>query len=138
MFTEIKLIVWIWLLRICVPSYTSSSSISTWMTYESNSSYKWWRYSTLSSSGYAWDASDTSTYWGGDASYRWSSDSSYYLPQNSKKLLWPTDSFNCNKSNFLLIYINIKFSTINRQKWFSLKCRLFISNFNRKQFNTKS
>ena len=89
------IIAWLWI--VTVHSYTSSSSISTCITYESDTSKKWWRYSTTTSSGYACSSTETSSVWGGSSSYRWSSDSSSYLPQNSKKLLCPTDYSNCNK-----------------------------------------
>ena len=45
----------------------SSSSISTWITYENNSSYKWCRYYATTTSGYACASSDTSRTWGGNS-----------------------------------------------------------------------
>ena len=83
------------LIRTSTSSYSYTSSMSTCITYENSALYKWCRYSTTTSSGYAWDASDTSSFCGGSSNYRCSSDSSSYLPQNSKKLLCPTDYTNC-------------------------------------------
>ena len=82
-----------WCYSLC--SYSYSTSISTWITYENSSSDKWWRYSTSTTSGYAWSYSDSSSVWGGSSYYRCSDDSSS-LPQNSKKLLCPSDLINCN------------------------------------------
>ena len=72
-----------------------SSSLSTWITYENNASYKWCRYLTTNGSGYAWNVSDSSPECGGNSSYRWSTDLNF-LPRNSKMLLWPTDYSNWN------------------------------------------
>ena len=77
-------------------AYTSSSSVSTCISYENNSSYKWWRYANTVSPGFAWDASDYSTPWGGSLWYKCSSDSTYSSAINSKKLLCPTDYTYCN------------------------------------------
>ena len=77
-------------------SYTNSNTVASCLGYESNTSFKWCRNSTTLDSGYAWSVSDyNSAVCGGSTSYRWSIDSQY-LPQNSKKLLCPTDSDSWN------------------------------------------
>ena len=87
------IIAWMWVLT--VHSYLYSWSISDCITYESDTSKKWWRYSTSTTQGYGCSFTETSSVWGGNSTYIWSSDSSY-LPQNSKKLLCPHDSSSCN------------------------------------------
>ena len=79
---------------------TSTSSASTCMTTENDASSKWCTFINIRSSGYVCTSDESTTEWGGSSSYRWSSDSTN-LPQNSKNLLCPTDSSNCNtQSNY--------------------------------------
>ena len=85
-------------------SYTSYSSVSQWLSAESSASYKWCKYIMDYTSGYSCTSSDTSTYWGGDSLYRCSTNTTY-LPENSKKLLCPTDSSNWNTRCSLILII---------------------------------
>ena len=103
----IQLVIFACIWSCIVSSYTSSSSTSTWLNYESDASYKWWRYLTTTSTGNYWASSDTSYAWGGSPNdFRCSTDSSY-LPQNSKKLLCPTDytSWNSQRKYKWIAYI---------------------------------
>ena len=98
----LRLIAIILLIQWLMWSYTTSFSTSTWITYENDSNLKWCRYLSTTTSGYGWDASDSSSACGGNLNYRCSSDSAK-LPQNSKKLLWPEDSTNWNSQIFIII-----------------------------------
>ena len=71
---------------------TYSSSLSSCVTYENLSSYKWCRSLTTNSFGYICSSSEYTTNWGySTSSSRWSSESSN-LPQHAKYFLCPTNS----------------------------------------------
>ena len=72
--------------------YTTSTSTSSCLSYESGSNTKWCKEYTSTTSGYLCSTSETTGYWGGYSSVRWSTDSSY-LPQNAQKLLCPANSY---------------------------------------------
>ena len=101
-----------------VQGETYSTSLSSWVSYENNASYKWCK-SSSTTSGYICSAAENTSNWGYYSSTRWSSDSSY-LPQHSKYLLCPSD-YSIWRFSTLLLRMNLSFLMLNLIVNLSLK-----------------
>lgn len=76
-------------------AYTSESTATAWKTCINTAGKKWCRTTYSTSSGYCWDSSDTSTFWGGGSITRLCTSDSTGFPHNSGLTLWPKDASVC-------------------------------------------